>query len=170
MWYRHVAVFHISVLKRFLAFICRTPTMLIEWPQWGAAVILNSLRWRHNGRVGVWNHQPHDCLLKVVLKKTSKLRVTGLCVGNSPATGEFPAQMASNAENFSIWWRHYVILFKLISMWYWTGIAIIIDHTDGLMQGCSISSALAMDILQSCTNPSISRIDLLRISRDIAPM
>ena len=36
----------------------------------------------------------------------SKLRVTGLCAGNSPGTGEFPAQMASNAENVSIWWRH----------------------------------------------------------------
>ena len=41
-------------------------------------------------------------------KKTSKLRVTGLCEGNSPVTGEFPAQMASNAENVSIWWRHHV--------------------------------------------------------------
>ena len=40
--------------------------------------------------------------------KTSKLRVTGLCAGNSPETGEFPAQMASNAENVSIWWRHHV--------------------------------------------------------------
>ena len=39
-------------------------------------------------------------------KKTSKLRVTGLCAGNSPVTGEFPAQMVSNAENDSIWWRH----------------------------------------------------------------
>ena len=37
-------------------------------------------------------------------KKTSKLRVTGLCEGNSPVTGEFPAQMASNAENVIIWW------------------------------------------------------------------
>ena len=42
-------------------------------------------------------------------KKTSKLRVTGLCVWNSPVTGEFPAQMASNAENVSIWWRHHVL-------------------------------------------------------------
>ena len=25
---------------------------------------------------------------------------------NSAVTGEFPAQMASNAENISIWWRH----------------------------------------------------------------
>ena len=43
-------------------------------------------------------------------KIPSKLRVTGLCVGNSPGTGEFPAQMASNAENVSIWWRHHVII------------------------------------------------------------
>ena len=28
--------------------------------------------------------------------------------GNSPEAGEFPAQMASNAENVSIWWRHHV--------------------------------------------------------------
>ena len=39
-------------------------------------------------------------------QKISKLRVTGVCVGNSPVIGEFPAQMASNAENVSIWWRH----------------------------------------------------------------
>ena len=39
-------------------------------------------------------------------RKHSKLHVTGLCAGNSPVTGEFPAQMASNAENVSIWWRH----------------------------------------------------------------
>ena len=40
-------------------------------------------------------------------KKTSSLRVTGLCAGNSPETGEFPPQKTSNAENDSIWWRHY---------------------------------------------------------------
>ena len=69
------------------------------------------LRWRHNGDDSVPNHQPHDCLLNQLFrcrwKKTSKLRVTGLCAGNSPGTGEFPAQMASNAENVSIWWRHH---------------------------------------------------------------
>ena len=42
-------------------------------------------------------------------KKTSKLRVTGLYAGNSPVTGEFPSQMASNAGNVSIWWRHHAI-------------------------------------------------------------
>ena len=35
-------------------------------------------------------------------KHKKKLRVTGFCAGNSPGTGEFPAQMASNAEIFSI--------------------------------------------------------------------
>ena len=73
---------------------------------------LISLHWRHNGHGGVSNHQPHDCLLNRLFgrrsKKTSKLRVTGLCAGNSPGTGEFPARMASNAENVSIWWRHHV--------------------------------------------------------------
>ena len=43
-------------------------------------------------------------------KKTSKLRVTGLCEGNSPVTGEFPAQRASNAENVSVWWRHHGVI------------------------------------------------------------
>ena len=71
-----------------------------------------SLQWHHNGLDSVSTHQPHGCLLKRLFsprsKKTSKLRVTGLCVGNSPETGEFPAQRASNAENVSIWWRHHV--------------------------------------------------------------
>ena len=40
-------------------------------------------------------------------KKTSKLCVTGLCAGNSPVTGEFPGQRASNAENVSIWLRRH---------------------------------------------------------------
>ena len=35
------------------------------------------------------------------------IRVIGLCVGNSVVTGKFPAQMAINAENISIWWRHH---------------------------------------------------------------
>ena len=74
--------------------------------------ILGTLWWRHYGCDGVSNHQPHHCLLNRLFrrrsKKTSKLRVTGLCVGNSPGTGEFPAKMTSNAENVSIWWCHHV--------------------------------------------------------------
>ena len=53
---------------------------------------------------GVSNHKRLDCLLNRLFrcrsKKTSKLRVTGICEGNSPVTGEFPARRASNAEIF----------------------------------------------------------------------
>ena len=55
---------------------------------------LTTLHWRHNDRDGVSNHQPHGCLLNRLFrrksKKTSKLRVTGLCVGNSPGPVNFP--------------------------------------------------------------------------------
>ena len=69
-----------------------------------------TLQWRHNGRDGVSNHQPHDYLLNRLFrrrsKKTSKLPGTGLCARNSPVTSEFQAQRPSNVENVSIWWRH----------------------------------------------------------------
>ena len=40
-------------------------------------------------------------------KRTSNLRVTALCAGNSLVTGKFPVQRVSNAENVSICWRHH---------------------------------------------------------------
>ena len=70
-----------------------------------------TLLWRHNEHDGISNHQRLECLHNHVFrlrsKKTSKLHVTGLCAGNSPVTGEFPAQRASNSGNVSIWWRHH---------------------------------------------------------------
>ena len=88
------------------------PSSILSQYQPGRGRHTNEIfQWRHNGRDGVSNHQPYDCLLNRLFRhrwnKTSKLRVTGLCEGNSPVTGEFPAQMASNAENVSIWWRHH---------------------------------------------------------------
>ena len=75
------------------------------------AVTSKTLQCRHYGRDSVSNHQPHYCLLNRLFrrrsKKTSKLRVTGLCAENSPVPGEFPAKMASYAENVSIWLRHH---------------------------------------------------------------
>ena len=69
--------------------------------------IIYSLQWRHNRLDGVSNYQPYDCLLNCLFRrrqnKTPKLRVTGLCEGNSPATGELPAQRDSNAENVPIY-------------------------------------------------------------------
>ena len=58
-------------------------------------------------------YQPYHCLLNRLFgrrsKKTPKLRVTGLCAGNSPGTGGFPPQKASNAENVFILWRHHAL-------------------------------------------------------------
>ena len=54
----------------------------------------DTLRWRHNDHDGVSNQQPHGCLLNHLLrrrsKKTSKLCVTGLCVGKSPGPVNSP--------------------------------------------------------------------------------
>ena len=97
--------------KLFIMAGCCTGNLRNAWPP---------LQWRHNGRDSVSNHQPHDCLLNRLCrhrsKKTSKLRVTGLCAGNSPGTGGFPAQMASNAENVSIWWRHYAPTVSIVDL------------------------------------------------------
>ena len=55
---------------------------------------VDPLHWRHNDHDGVSNHQPHGCLPNHLFrrrsKKTSKLRVTGHCVGNSPGPVNFP--------------------------------------------------------------------------------
>ena len=61
-------------------------------------------RWRLKSQASRLFTQP---FIQRRSKKTSKHRVTGLCGGNSPVTGEFPTQRASNAENVSIWWRHH---------------------------------------------------------------
>ena len=92
----------------------------------GAATICQ-LQWHHNERDGVSNHRRFDCLLNRLFsrrpKKTSKLRVTGLCEGNSRLTGEFPTQRASNAENVSIWWRYHLMREAFFGTWvgllYW---------------------------------------------------
>ena len=68
-----------------------------------------SLRWRHNERDGLSNHQRNDCLLKRLSrrrsKKTWKLRVTGLCAGNSSETkGQYRGKcfhlMTSSSDNY----------------------------------------------------------------------
>ena len=84
---------------------------LQSWPQpW---ILLISLLWRHNGHNSVSNHQPYDCLLRRLFrrrsKQTSKLRVTGLCVGNSPGPVNFPHKWPVTRKMFPfddviMWW------------------------------------------------------------------
>ena len=74
-----------------------------------------TLQWHHNECYGVSNHRRLDyllnCLFRRRSKKTSKLRVTGLCEGNALVTCGFPSQKASHAENVSMWWRNRVMGF-----------------------------------------------------------
>ena len=55
---------------------------------------LFTLHWRHNWRDCASNHQHHDCVLNRLfrrrLKKTSKLRVIGLCAVSSPGPVNSP--------------------------------------------------------------------------------
>ena len=93
-------------------------------------------QWRNS----ISNHQRHDCLLHRLFrrrsKKTSRLRVTGLCAGNSPLIGEFPAQMTSSAENVSIWWRHHDSACMLCVLSY----DIIISYISNIVTGNELQS------------------------------
>ena len=107
---------HCVSISLLFALILTISTQISGWPvkldalhsTYMASV---SLQWRHNECDGISNHRCLDCLLNCLfrprLKKTLKLHVTGLCEGNSPATGGFPLQRASNVENVSIWWCHH---------------------------------------------------------------
>ena len=98
-----IGLYHISniwiLLKIFFliyTFICLVllvvDYLLCVFHAW--LIVWSLLRWRHNEHDGVSNHQPHGCLLTRLFrhrsKKTSKLRVTGLCVGNSPGPVNSP--------------------------------------------------------------------------------
>ena len=106
---REILAIHATLSSRSMPWY--TPGSVLEGCPW------TTLQRRHNGHDSFSDHHPHDCLLDRLFrrrsKKTSKLRVTGLCAGNSPVPGEFPAQRASNADNVSIWWRHHVAVIPI---------------------------------------------------------
>ena len=70
---------------------------------------LAQLRWRHNGRDGVSNHQLHDLFTQPCIRAqiNENMKVPRHWPLRGEFTGEFPAQRVSNAENVSIWWRHH---------------------------------------------------------------
>ena len=110
-------------MKYIFVFLSWTTQWCGSYDENVAVTIKMSSQWRHNERNGVSNHQPHDyhyhstVYLGADEKKTPKNPKAPchwpLC-GNSPVTSEFPAQMASSAENASIWWRHHGVAYNLI--------------------------------------------------------
>ena len=76
------------------------------------------LQWCHNERYRVPNHGHLHCSLNCWFrrrpKKTPKLRITGICVGNSPVTGKFP-------HKWPVAWKMFPFddfIMLGITMWY----------------------------------------------------
>ena len=116
--YGHSVLRHFAIISADENVIIRTDDEACPWPTqisnqlychlFPRKVPMTQLtsQWRHNGRDGVSNFQPRHCLLNCLFRwrsnKTSKLGITGLCVGNSTVTGQFPGQMASNGKFFHL--------------------------------------------------------------------
>ena len=77
--------------------------------------IYTLLQWRHNEGHGVSTHRHLNCMfsrsIRRTPKKTSKLRVTGLCEGGPPVTSVYPQKRPVRAKNVSILWRHHILFF-----------------------------------------------------------
>ena len=78
----YVFIQHLGYVRRPPFAVDGVSTSCISWRY------PNPLQWHHNEHERISNQQSRDCLLKHLFrrisKKTSKLRVTGLCEGNSP--------------------------------------------------------------------------------------
>ena len=114
----------------------------------------------YDGSDGISNHLHLHYLLNRLFRRrskaTSKLRITGLFEGNSPVSGEFPSQRASNAENVSIWWSHHIYdgitypCTKHLHLWHiFTSMS---QYAAILWSSENLSS---FEILQSCIQASI---------------
>ena len=75
-----------------------------------------ALQWRHNDYDSISNQQPHCCLLNRLFgrrsKKISKLRVTGLCVGNSPGLVNSPHKGPVTQKMFHLMTSSWVMEFS----------------------------------------------------------
>ena len=78
-----------------------------------------TLQWRHNDHDDVSNHQPHGCLRNRLFrrrsKKTSKFRVTGFCVMNSPGPVISPHKGPVTRKMFpfdDVIMRHALLLYR----------------------------------------------------------
>ena len=87
----------------------RTKNIITGTTEFDSCIMIHYTGWMNMIKVMghyVSSHRRLHCLLNFCFrrrsKKKSKLHVTGPCAGNSPVTGECPAQKASNAKMFPI--------------------------------------------------------------------
>ena len=95
---------HIDLFKCYAFSVLQGHILQITLPGGCLRQKVPTLQWRYNERTGVWNHRRLDCLLNRLIrhrsKKSSKLRVTGLCEGNPPITGDFPRKGSVTRKMF----------------------------------------------------------------------
>ena len=93
-----------------------------------------------------------DCLLKRLFrrrsKNISKLRVTGLCEGNSPVNS--PHKGPVTRKNFSIWWRHNVYTTRDSNGWLTT------LYTIGPQKCCKNLTSVIFNLISGVDNLSLS--------------
>ena len=118
-----------------------------------AAMPLNTLRLRQNGR-----HFPDDIfkwiffnenvwiLIKISLKFVPKGPINKIPAGDKPLSEPMMVSLLTHICVTQPQWVKKKTLQHYIS-----------GHIDGLVKDCSISSALAMEILQFCTKPLICK-------------
>ena len=90
-------------------------------------------RWRLKSLASRWFAQPFR---RRRSKKTSKLRVTGLCEGNPPVSGRYPSQRASNAKCFHL----------VTSSWKHLNPCGCVTHSESLFHRCHISPFIIISI------------------------
>ena len=85
------------------------------------------LRRRHNERDAVSYQQPHDCLLNRLFRHwwttTSRLRITGLCEGNSPFDDVCCRRHNACSEYICYsksYWVAQIEKVKIVSTWNWS--------------------------------------------------
>ena len=125
---------------------------------------LISLQQRHNEHDGVSNDQPHDCLLnrlfRRISKKTSKIRVTGLCEGNSPHKGPVTREMFP-FDDVIILFEMFVRVANqqqpsLISQEWWHPWAFA-DHYCDVIMGAMASQITSLTIVNSTVHSGVNQ-------------
>ena len=81
----------------------RVNLMLVVWHIFRRNTCRSQLSWQV---YNILNY--NDVIMGPMASHITIVYSVGLSAGNSPGTGEFPAQMVSDSEDVSIWWHHHV--------------------------------------------------------------
>ena len=139
----------------------------------------STLQWCHNERNGVSNHWHLDCLLNCLFRCRSKKTQSSVSLAfvrgihqwpvNSPHKGPVRRKMLPFDKVIMMKKTVNYMYFPSIESGYYQSSVCIIGkcvssywflykwwvYINGSVQNCSIFSALAIEILQSCTKPSV---------------